>query len=111
MYMYVLYVYVCKCTYMHVYVCRCMNTNGQRGELTDDWVSSHVLAYDSRIAAQKYGKGRNVSACIALADFVHLPAVDGPILPLVSSRVNLLKLRILLALETDVAQQLLDCIV
>ena len=88
-----------------------MNTNGQRGELTDDWVSSHVLAYDSRIAAQKYGKGRNVSACIALADFVHLPAVDGPILPLVSSRVNLLKLRILLALETDVAQQLLDCIV
>ena len=82
---------------MHVCVCRCMITNGQRGkciELTDDWVSSHILAYDSRIAAQKYGKGRNVSACIALADsdFVHLPAVDGPILALVSSRVNLLKL-------------------
>ncbi len=55
-----MYVYVCICMYMYVLLCFYQNTNAQAGEcieLTDDGVSSHVLAYDHRIAAQKIGRG------------------------------------------------------
>jgi hypothetical protein len=97
-----------------MYIQVCTITNAQAGEgngLTDDGMSSHMLTDDSRIAAQKNWQGRDISTGIPLADLVHFTAVDGPILAFVSNRVHLLKLCILPAFESGVAQQLLDCIV
>ncbi len=79
--------------------------------LTDDWMSPHALEDDRRIAADKHRQGRNVSPSTTLGDFVHLSAVDGPILALVSDGVHLLELCILPTLEPGVEQQLLDCII
>ena len=66
---------------MHVYACICKYVYAI---LTDNRVSSHVLADNRRIAAQEHGQGRIVPASKPLAGLVHLTAVDGTILALVS---------------------------
>jgi len=67
------------------------------GTLTNDGVGAHFLTNHRRIAAEKHWQGGYVWACICLADFVHLTAVDGTKLALLARRVNLLKLGVLLA--------------
>ncbi len=47
------------------------------GTLTNDGVGAHFLTNHRRIAAEKHWQGGYVWACIRLADFVHLTAVDG----------------------------------
>ena len=79
--------------------------------LTDDGVSSHFLAYHCRIAAQEHWKWGHVWACVTLVDFVHVTAVDCPILALLACRVHLVKLSVLPASKAGRSQQLLDRVV
>ncbi len=83
--------------------------------LTDDGVGSHFLANYCSIAAQEHWKWGHVSACVPLADFVHITAVDCPILALLAGRVrvHLLKPSVLPASLSKAgrSQQLLDRVV
>ena len=79
--------------------------------LTDDGVSSHFLAYHCCIAAQEHWKWGHVWACVTLVDFVHVTAVDCPILALLACRVHLVKLSVLPASKAGRSQQLLDRVV
>ena len=98
-------VYVCMHMYLCVSVCICMYLQiSCKGfaythvcGLTDDRMSSHFLANNSRIAAQKYWKWGHVWACIPLADFVHFTAVDFPKLALLACRIYLFKPSVLLS--------------
>ena len=96
--------------YIHAHTCIRVYRNLALA-LTNDGVRAHLLADHSSIAAQKHWHGRAVCTSIPLGNLIHFAPVDGSILALTVSRVDQLKLSVLLSCKSTVAGKLLDRII